>query len=122
MRSAAEAVVASLAESARPAQAIFIPVNILDWADMVSLFRSTKDKFGSIDVVVANAGVMESSLLLESPDVDENGEPKEPTEAYKVIDINLKGTFNSKSEFRVFRRKTLTFGSITPRSLPHGTE
>lgn len=93
MRTSAEAIVTSLDE---PARATFIPVNILDWAQMTYLFRSTKEKFGRIDVVVANAGVMESSQVLESRDVDENGDLKEPTEAYKVIDINLKGTLNSK--------------------------
>lgn len=95
MRSPAEAMIASLAESAR---ARFIPVNILDWAQMTNLFRSTKNTFGSVDVVVANAGVMESSQILEDRDVDENGDLKEPSEAYKVIDINLKGTLNSRSE------------------------
>jgi NAD(P)-dependent dehydrogenase (short-subunit alcohol dehydrogenase family) len=93
MRSSAEAVVASLAESVR---ATFIAVNILDWGQMNSLFRLAKEKFGTIDVVVANAGVMESSLVLESQEVDETGDLKEPTEAYKVLDINVKGTLNSQ--------------------------
>ncbi|OQV09895.1 hypothetical protein CLAIMM_13972 [Cladophialophora immunda] len=97
MRSAGEALVASLAKStpAPAPRAMFVAVDILDWAQMVSLFRATKNHFGRIDVVVANAGVMESSLLLESDDVDANGEPKEPVEADRVIDINLKGTFNT---------------------------
>jgi NAD(P)-dependent dehydrogenase (short-subunit alcohol dehydrogenase family) len=93
MRSSAETVVACLSE---PARATFIPVNIVDWGEMTMLFRSTKEKFGSVDVVVANAGIMESSSVLESQEVDENGELKEPTEAYRVIDTNLKGTLNSK--------------------------
>ena len=93
MRESAEAVIATFAN---PERAVFIPVNILNWTQMTSLFRLTKEKFGSIDVVVANAGVMESSLVLESQEVDDSGDPKEPTEAYMVIDINLKGTFNSK--------------------------
>lgn len=95
MRSSAEAVVASLRE---PARATFIPVDILDWAHMNSLFRSTKERFGSIAVVVANAGTMESTQVLENEEVDENGDLREPTESYNVIDINLKGTLNSKSE------------------------
>ncbi|EXJ70201.1 uncharacterized protein A1O5_06269 [Cladophialophora psammophila CBS 110553] len=92
MRSFAEAVMASLSE---PSRAMFVPVDILDWAQMTSLFRSTKERFGSVDVVVANAGVMESRPVLESNEVDENGDLKEPAEAYKVIDINLKGTLNT---------------------------
>lgn len=95
MRSSAEAVVASLRDSRR---ATFAPVDILQWSQMQTLFRTTKEKFGRIDVVVANAGVMESSQVLECEDLDENGDLKEPTEAYKIIDINLKGTLNSKCE------------------------
>lgn len=93
MRSSAERVVASLLE---PARATFIPVNTTNWGEMTKLFRSTKEKFGGVDIVVANAGVMESSSVLESAEVDENGDLKEPTEAYIVIDTNLKGTLNSK--------------------------
>jgi NAD(P)-dependent dehydrogenase (short-subunit alcohol dehydrogenase family) len=93
MRSSAEAVISSLTD---PDHATFIPVNIVDWSDMKTLFSSTKEKFGSVDIVVANAGIMESESVLENQEVDENGELSEPTEAYAVIDINLKGTLNSK--------------------------
>jgi NAD(P)-dependent dehydrogenase (short-subunit alcohol dehydrogenase family) len=93
MRGSAEAVVASLTESTR---AVFIPVNIVDWREMTELFRSTRERFGNVDVVVANAGIMESMSVLESQEVDENGDLKEPTEAYNVIDTNLKGSLNSK--------------------------
>jgi NAD(P)-dependent dehydrogenase (short-subunit alcohol dehydrogenase family) len=93
MRSSAEAVIASLSEAPR---ATFIPVNIADWGEMTKLFRLTKKKFGSVDIVVANAGIMESSSVLESQEVDEIGDLKEPTDAYRVIDTNLKGTLNSK--------------------------
>ena len=40
---------------------------------------------------------MESSSVLESQEVEENGDLKELPEAYGVIDTNLKGTLNSKS-------------------------
>lgn len=96
MRSSAEAVIASLTE---PSRATFNAVDILDWAQMRDLFRSSKERFSSVDIVIANAGVMESSQVLESEEVDGCGELKEPLEAYKVIDINLKGTLNSESEF-----------------------
>lgn len=98
MRSSTEAVISSFGESAR---AVFIPVNILDWAQMTTLFRSSKEKFGRIDIVVANAGVMESVQVLETEELDEHGELAEPKEGYKVIDINLKGTLNS--EFGCFQ-------------------
>ncbi|KIW88698.1 uncharacterized protein Z519_10744 [Cladophialophora bantiana CBS 173.52] len=81
MRSFAEAVMASFSE---PSRAMFVPVDILDWAQMTSLFRSTKERFGSVNVVVANAGVMESRPVLESNEADENSHLKEPVEAYKL--------------------------------------
>lgn len=63
---------------------------------MSELFSQTKQKFGSIDVVVANAGMMETKHFFDfEGEVDENGELKEPKEAYRVIDVNLKGTMNS---------------------------
>lgn len=94
-RVSAENVISSLNDSTR---ATFIPVDITNWTQMTALFRSAKEKFGSIDVVVANAGVMESKQVLENDEVNENGDLIEPAEAYKVIDVNLKGTLNSESE------------------------
>jgi len=73
---------------------IFIPTDILNWASMLALFAQTKDKFGSVEVVVANAGLMETRHFFDM-ELDENGELEEPKEAYKVIDVNLKGTMNS---------------------------
>jgi NAD(P)-dependent dehydrogenase (short-subunit alcohol dehydrogenase family) len=75
---------------------VFIPTDILNWSSMSELFSQTKQKFGSIDVVVANAGMMETKHFFDfEGEVDENGELKEPKEAYRVIDVNLKGTMNS---------------------------
>ncbi|KAF4998049.1 hypothetical protein FDECE_11901 [Fusarium decemcellulare] len=91
-RSAAEALISSLPD---PTKAIFVPTNIIDWNDMKQLFKQTVAKFGSVEFVVANAGVMESASCMNMDDVDENGELKEATEVSKVIDINLKGTLNT---------------------------
>lgn len=94
-RSAAEA---TISDFPTPSSAIFVPANILDWSQMNALFKETIRAFGRVDVVVANAGTMESKMVLDLDDVQEDGEPKEPTEAFKVIDINLKGTLNSKAK------------------------
>ena len=67
-----------------------------DWEDMKALFRLSKERFGQVDIVVANAGIMESKDFFEFEE-DHNGELKEPVEAHGVVDINLKGTMNSKS-------------------------
>lgn len=73
---------------------ISVPTDILNWASMLSLFAKTKEKFGSVEFVVANAGLMETKHFYDM-ELDDEGELKEPTEAYKVVDVNLKGTMNS---------------------------
>ncbi|KAF1919080.1 hypothetical protein BDU57DRAFT_128906 [Ampelomyces quisqualis] len=87
----AEALVSSLPD---PGRAMFHPTNIISWNDMLALFRETKQRFGQIDIVIANAGLMESRGFFDFEE-DGAGELKEPTEAYEVVDVNLKGTMNT---------------------------
>ena len=89
---AANALVSSLPE---PSRAIYHPTNIVSWSDMQNLFRETKKTFGQVDIVVANAGLMESKGFFDFEE-DEQGELMEAVEAGKIIDVNLKGTMNSK--------------------------
>ena len=93
-RAAAEVAIKDLPQ---PEKALFAPANILNWQQMNGMFKQVIERFGRVDVVVANAGTMESAMVLDLDNVEADGEPKEPTEAYKVIDINLKGTLNSKT-------------------------
>lgn len=93
-RSAAEKLIATLPD---PSRAIFVQANTLIWNEMKELFSIAVKTFGSIEVVVANAGVMENHMTLDVETVDSNGDLLEATEASKVIDINVKGTLNSKS-------------------------
>lgn len=79
-----------------PDHASFLPVDIMDWGQMTTLFRTIVDRYGGLDVVVANAGVMESKPVLDLEDVDEEtGELRESVEGWWVLDVNLKGTVNS---------------------------
>ena len=80
-----------------PSKARFIPANIINWVEMKDLFKKTVAAFGSVEIVVANAGIMEARPVLDLDNVDEHGELVESKEAFKVIDINLKGTLNSPS-------------------------
>ena len=73
---------------------IYVPTNILVWKDMTALFSKAKERFGRIDIVVANAGLMESEHLFDLA-VDPHGHPKEPIEHHRVIDVNVKGTMNT---------------------------
>ena len=86
-----------IASLAHPLQALFVPVDILNWDQMTTLFKRTIQTFGALHVVVANAGIMESAEVLDLDDVDDDGNLRESKEAFKVIDVNLKGTLNSMS-------------------------
>lgn len=90
-KDAAASLIATLSE---PSRAFFYKADITDWQAMRGLFRTTKEKFGQVDIVIANAGLMESKGFFDF-DEDEAGELREPKEAYKVIDVNLKGSMNS---------------------------
>jgi NAD(P)-dependent dehydrogenase (short-subunit alcohol dehydrogenase family) len=93
LRDAAESLIGSLEH---PDRAIFVPASVTAWGELVQVFKQGERKFGRIDIVVANAGIMESTAVLDMQ-VDENGTPIESNEANKVIDVNLKGTLNSET-------------------------
>ncbi|KAL5333977.1 hypothetical protein BJX70DRAFT_405749 [Aspergillus crustosus] len=84
-----------IASFPHPENAIFIAVDILNWQQMLSLFRSTIDRFGAIDTVVANAGIMEKTETLDINTTDAEGNLLESTGAFGVIDVNVKGTLNT---------------------------
>lgn len=90
-KGAAELLIASLPS---PERGLFHATDITNWEAMRSLFRVTKEKFGQVDIVIANAGLMESKGFFDFEE-DESGELQEPKEAYKIIDVNLKGSMNS---------------------------
>jgi len=92
-KDAAKILIASLSE---PSRALFYETDITDWQAICGLFRTATEKFGQINIVIANAGLMESKSFFDFEE-DVGGELKEPKEAYKVIDVNLKGTMNSTS-------------------------
>jgi NAD(P)-dependent dehydrogenase (short-subunit alcohol dehydrogenase family) len=75
-------------------RAIFVPTDILSWSSMQILFQKTRAQFGSVEIVVANAGMMEGTEFFRE-ELDRAGELVEPKGAYKVLDVNLRGTMNS---------------------------
>ncbi|KAF2845833.1 NAD(P)-binding protein [Plenodomus tracheiphilus IPT5] len=92
-KDAAKAIISSLAD---PSRAMYHATSVTLWDDMKTLFRETKIRFGQIDIVVANAGIMERKGFFDfEGEEDENGELEEPTESWRVIDVNLKGAMNT---------------------------
>ena len=77
-----------------PSRALFIPVNIVVWAELRALFSTAVGQFGRVDIVIANAGVMESRDFFDFK-IDDEGQLTEDLSVAKVIDVNLKGAMNS---------------------------
>ncbi|GLA67595.1 hypothetical protein CBS147353_10670 [Aspergillus niger] len=89
-----EGMISALPENQR-SRALFMPTNIVNWSETASLFRNASNHFGRIDLVIANAGIMETTPVLDDLDtVDEQGDLVEHTGFSTVIDVNVKGTMN----------------------------
>lgn len=114
----AETLMASLEH---PEKAKFVPASVTEWASLVHVFKETLRAFGRVDIVIANAGIMETSPVLDFA-VDDAGDPVESGDFDKVVDVNLKGVFNSTSSSRPRGFKTLTPSSPQTRPALHGQE
>ena len=66
-------------------QAIALTCDVASYASVEAAIANAKETFGSVDILINNAGVIEPISHLASADPDEWG---------TVIDINLKGVFN----------------------------
>ncbi|MEQ6203160.1 SDR family oxidoreductase [Sulfitobacter sp. HNIBRBA2951] len=66
-------------------QAIAIPCNVARYGEMSSAVATTMQAFGSVDVLINNAGVVDPISDLGGADPDAWGQ---------LIDINVKGVFN----------------------------
>ncbi|KAF2450033.1 NAD(P)-binding protein [Karstenula rhodostoma CBS 690.94] len=92
-KDAAQQLISSLSD---PSRAFYCPSNISDWDSMRALFRGAKKKYGQVDIAIANSGMMESRNFFDFEE-DEGGELLESRDSQRVLDVNLKGTLNSKS-------------------------
>ena len=66
-------------------QAIALTCDVASYASVEGAIAKAKETFGSVDILINNAGVIEPIARLASVDPDKWG---------TVIDINLKGVFN----------------------------
>ncbi|KAK7703425.1 hypothetical protein SLS64_009094 [Diaporthe eres] len=87
----------------------FVKTDVSKWADLVALFKKTKEIHGRIDHVFANAGLGPRADYF-STEVDENGDLKEPT--YDLLDVSLKGVMNTTTLAIYYFRQQPEGGSV----------
>ncbi|KAH6970767.1 short-chain dehydrogenase [Ilyonectria sp. MPI-CAGE-AT-0026] len=87
----------------------FVQANVAIWADLVVLFKTTKEIYGRVDHVFANAGVGPRTDYLAT-EVDENGDLKEPS--HQLLDVSLKGVINTATLAIHYMRDQPEGGSI----------
>lgn len=87
----------------------FIKTDVSKWADLLALFKKTKEIHGRIDHVFANAGLGPRADYF-STEVDENGDLKEPT--YDLLDVSLKGVMNTTTLAIYYFRQQPEGGSV----------
>lgn len=63
---------------------LFVKNDVTDYQSCEELVKQAVEQFGTIDVLVNNAGITKDNLLMRMSQEDFN----------KVLDVNLKGTFN----------------------------
>jgi len=81
-RKAVDQVLAQIAQAG--GQAIGFTLNVTDTASIAAMVRGVMDKHGRIDVLVNNAGIVDDAMFRKMTDEQFD----------RVIDINLKGTYN----------------------------
>lgn len=82
----AAAVVASI--EAAGGQAVAVKANVAIAAEVTSLFDEAERRFGGVDVLVNNAGILQQSKVTDTDDASFDA----------TIAVNLKGTFNGLRE------------------------
>ncbi|KAI0864724.1 short chain dehydrogenase [Xylaria cubensis] len=92
------------------AQFSFHRANITKWQDLVGLFKKAIELHGRVDHVFANAGMGPKVDYVSDIELDDNGDPKEPTSI--VLDVNLKGTVNTATIAVHYIRQNPSGGSV----------
>jgi 3-oxoacyl-[acyl-carrier protein] reductase len=79
-----DALVRQIRETVPKAEALGFTVDVTKPATIRSMVDAVMDKYGRIDVLVNNAGIVQDAQLLKMSEVQFD----------RVIDVNLKGTYN----------------------------
>ena len=101
----ADALEKSIAEAGNNApRALAVPTNVADPQSVASLFATTKEKFGRLDVLFNNAGTGAPAIPLEELSFEQ---------WKNVVDINLTGSFLcTQAAIRIMKDQTPRGGRI----------
>ena len=72
---------------------IFQQTDVASWDSLMALFATARTRYGTIDAVLANAGIPEREPFLFDDQLDNNGELSEPD--FRIIDVNVSGVLRS---------------------------
>ncbi|KAF3763427.1 NAD(P)-binding protein [Cryphonectria parasitica EP155] len=97
----------------------FVQTDVANWAQLNALFKKTKETYGKIDHVFANAGLGPRADYLATA-VDENGDLKEPS--YDLLDVSLKGVINTGTLAIYYLRQQPEGGSIVVNASTMGIQ
>ena len=74
-------------------KAMFLKVNVANQTEVESAVQATLEKFGRVDILINNAGIVRDAQLVKVKDGAVTGKMSE-AEFDSVIAVNLKGVFN----------------------------
>ncbi|KAI0799328.1 short chain dehydrogenase [Xylaria sp. FL0064] len=101
-------------------QYTFHRIDVTQWQDLVGLFKKAVELHGRVDHVFANAGVRPTTNYVDGIELDENGDPKEPSRF--TIDINLHGAINTTTLAIHYIRQNPSGGSVVINSSATGLQ
>ena len=91
-------------ESDNPGNALVVAADISDPGAVRTLFNKTEERFGRLDVLFNNAGIVAPPVLLEDLTLEQ---------WQSVVDVNLTGAFLCTQEaFRIMKKQTPAGGRI----------
>lgn len=100
----------SLYDNADCSRAQYTHCDVSSWQSLSALFKSVFERHGHIDIVVANAGIVERKEFLDD-EVTETGELKEPD--LSVLNVNLVGCmFTGKLALWWFKKNPTPGGAL----------
>jgi len=101
----------------KSSRCVYIRADVQSWSSLLTLFETTMNACGQIDIVVANAGLQITSFWKDTLDV--NGYIQEPD--WKVIDTNLKGIMATvKLALHYFQKNVVPGGKCVIVGSPDG--